>query len=119
MSPTSYRTAPPRVTERNTQFNTPRAEAGDQLRNGRQKSVVCERPDFRKRLEFARQDRARALRWGVAHMTSLAAIVVVVSSVGLSIGLSRLAVGEMFRIVGSTAKRRSETRNPPSALRNS
>jgi hypothetical protein len=42
-----------------------------------------------------------------AAMSSLAAIVVVVSSVGLSVGISRLAVGEMFRLVRSDAQRRS------------
>jgi hypothetical protein len=41
-----------------------------------------------------------------ARMSSLAAIFVVVSSVGLSVGISRLAVGEMFRLVRSDAKRR-------------
>jgi hypothetical protein len=41
-----------------------------------------------------------------ARMSSLAAIVVVVSSVGLSVGISRLAVGEMFRLVSNDAKKR-------------
>ena len=46
-------------------------------------------------------------------MSSLAAIVVVVSSVGLSVGISRLAVGEMFRLVSSDAKKRNA--QPPAA----
>jgi len=44
-------------------------------------------------------------------MTSLAALFVVVSSVGLSIGLSRLAVGEMFRLVRSDARRRRSAKD--------
>ena len=46
-------------------------------------------------------------------MEDLAAIFVVVSSVGLSIGLSRLAVGEMFRLVRTDAQKRAS--QPPSA----
>jgi len=42
-----------------------------------------------------------------ARMSSLAAIVVVVSSVGLSVGISRLAVQEMFRLVRNDAKKRN------------
>ena len=45
-------------------------------------------------------------------MSGLAAIFVVVSSVGLSIGLSRLAVGEMFRIVRSDAQKRKPQQGP-------
>src|SRR5438552_361324 len=88
-----------------------RAEADDQLRNTRQKSVGCARPDFQKPLQFARLRQARALR-SASRMSGLAAIFVVVSSVGLSIGLSRLAVGEMFRIVRSDAQKRKPQQGP-------
>ena len=47
------------------------------------------------------------------RMEDLAAIFVVVSSVGISIGLSRLAVGEMFRLVRTDAQKRSA--KPPNA----
>jgi len=47
------------------------------------------------------------------RVESLAAVFVVVSSVGLSIGLSRLAVGEMFRFVRSDARKRNA--QPPAA----
>ena len=48
-----------------------------------------------------------------ARMSSLAAIFVVISSVGLSVGISRLAVEEMFRLVRSDAKKRNP--QPPAA----
>ena len=48
-----------------------------------------------------------------ARMSSLAAIFVVVSSVGLSVGISRLAVQEMFRLVSNDAKKRNAP--PPAA----
>jgi hypothetical protein len=48
-----------------------------------------------------------------SRMSGLAAIFVVVSSVGLSIGLSRLAVGEMFRLVRTDAQKRKP--QPPTA----
>ena len=41
-------------------------------------------------------------------MSGIAAIVVVVSSVGLSIGLSRIAVGEMFKLVRIDARKRNQ-----------
>ena len=48
-----------------------------------------------------------------SRMSDLAAIFVVVSSIGLSIGLSRLAVGEMFRLVRTDAQKRKP--QPPAA----
>ena len=64
-------------------------------------------PSIAESEEIRRSRRACPLRCG-ARMSSLAAIVVVVSSVGLSVGISRLAVGEMFRLVRNDAKKRKQ-----------
>jgi hypothetical protein len=46
-------------------------------------------------------------------MEGVAVTLLVVSSVAISVGLSRLAVGEMFRLARIDAQRRSQ--QPPSA----
>ena len=47
------------------------------------------------------------------NMDGVVATLIVVTSIGLSIGVSRLAVGEMFRLVRMDAPRRRE--QPPAA----
>jgi len=46
-------------------------------------------------------------------MDGVVATLIVVTSIGLSIGVSRLAVGEMFRLVRMDTPRRRE--EPPTA----
>jgi len=55
-------------------------------------------------LEIHHSRRARALR-SASGMTALGELILVTSSVAVSLGLSRLALGELFRLVRITGDR--------------
>src|SRR5690348_5462240 len=105
MSPTSYRTAPPRVNTRNLQFNT-RLTKVARFRDPGLRTVNLSplRSDihtgkYRKRLG------TRFAHAAANAMTAITALVLVISSAALSIGLSRLAVGEFFRLARIDSRR--------------
>jgi hypothetical protein len=115
MSPTSYRTAPPRVTEANTQFSTRCPRDQDSVDNfvtqSQQWGSHPERALATGRLST--NSAGKIFADVPPNMEAVVATLLMISSVAVSIGLSRLAVGEMFRLVRIDAPRRPE--EPPVA----
>src|SRR6266540_1658121 len=102
MSPTSYRTAPPRVTLRNPHCNTVSRGAKLSTNNLVIADLKTVRAHDGRPLSFVLLAR-KMIGHGVCdafhRMSIVLEVLLVLSSVGLSVALSWLAVGEMFRLV--------------------
>ena len=107
MSPTSYRTAPPRVSVKKLHHNTPDLHAagvnGDSVVNRGRENVQNLRRKAHVREHFYRQDQGTPFA-NNSSMSALAELLLVLTSIGLSVALARLAVGEMFRLVRITSR---------------